>query len=86
MRINGTTHFTEPSQADQLRALAANYDIKMIVLQIGANDDPEFTSSVLDCVEAWANPFGSSCATRLRPACRAGSPRWPRRSRRRSTT
>ena len=72
VRINGTTHFTEPSQADQLRAIAANYDIKLIVLQIGANDDPEFTSSVLSCVQAWANPFGSGCASSLRPA-------WPGR-------
>lgn len=72
IRINGTVHQTEQPQANQLRAIAANYDVKMVVLQIGANDDPEFTSSVLDCVEAWANPFGPPCASSLRPA-------WPGR-------
>ena len=38
VRIGGTSHFTEPAQADQLRAIARDYDVKMIVLQIGAND------------------------------------------------
>jgi lysophospholipase L1-like esterase len=72
VQIGGTVHYTEPSQADQLRAIAANYDVKMVVLQIGANDDPQFTSSVFECVQAWANPFGPACATNLRPA-------WPGR-------
>jgi hypothetical protein len=34
----------------------------MIVLQIGANDDPHFADTVLSCVQAWANPFAKSCA------------------------
>lgn len=72
VRINGTSHYTEPSQAEQLRAIARDYDVKMIVLQIGANDDPEFTSSVLTCVEAWANPFGGPCKNELAPV-------WPGR-------
>lgn len=72
IRINGTSHFTEPAQADQLRAIARDYDVKMIVLQIGANDDPQFTGSVLSCVQAWANPFGSACRSSLGPV-------WPGR-------
>jgi len=36
VRINGTTHYTEPSQADRLRTVARDNDVKMIVLQIGA--------------------------------------------------
>jgi lysophospholipase L1-like esterase len=52
VRINGTTHYTEPSQADRLRAVAQDNDVKMIVLQIGANDDPHFADTVLSCVEA----------------------------------
>ena len=58
VRINGTAQYTEPSQADRLRAVARDNDVKMIVLQIGANDDPQFAGTVLSCVEAWANPFG----------------------------
>ena len=72
VRINGTSHYTEPSQADRLRGLAAQYDIKMIVLQLGANDDPHFADSVLTCVEAWANVFSGPCQNQLGPV-------WPGR-------
>jgi lysophospholipase L1-like esterase len=72
VRINGTTHYTEPSQADRLRAVARDNDVKMIVLQIGANDDPHFADTVLSCVQAWANPFGRACSATLGPV-------WPGR-------
>ena len=72
VRIGGTSHFTEPAQADQLRAIARDYDVKMIVLQIGANDDPAFSDSVFTCVGAWANPFASACKNALAPV-------WPGR-------
>ena len=72
VRINGTTHYTEPSQADRLRAVARDNDVKMIVLQIGANDDPQFAGTVLSCVEAWANPFGPPCSAAL-------ASQWPAR-------
>jgi lysophospholipase L1-like esterase len=72
VRIGGTTHYTEPSQADRLRAVARDNDVKMIVLQVGANDDPQFAATVLSCVQAWANPFGPPCASTL-------GPQWPGR-------
>ena len=72
VRINGTSHYTEPSQADRLRAVARDNDVKMIVLQIGANDDPQFADTVLSCVQAWANPFGPACSTAL-------ASQWPAR-------
>jgi lysophospholipase L1-like esterase len=65
VRIDGTSHYTEPSQADRLRTVARDNDVKMIVLQIGANDDPQFADTVLSCVQAWANPFAKSCASTL---------------------
>jgi lysophospholipase L1-like esterase len=65
VRINGTTHYTEPSQADRLRGVAEANDVRMVVLQIGANDDPQFADTVFSCVEAWANPFGPGCASSL---------------------
>ena len=37
--------------------LAKDNNVKMIVLQIGANDDPQFADTVFSCVQAWANPF-----------------------------
>jgi lysophospholipase L1-like esterase len=72
VRIGGTSHYTEPSQADRLRTLAAQYDIKMIVLQLGANDDPHFADSVYTCVEAWANFLSGPCQDELAPV-------WPAR-------
>jgi lysophospholipase L1-like esterase len=61
IRIGGTSHYTEPSQADQLRTLARQYDVKMLVLEVGANDDPAFSDTVLACVQAWLNPFSAGC-------------------------
>ncbi|HZB51492.1 MAG TPA: hypothetical protein VE547_20560, partial [Mycobacteriales bacterium] len=68
----GTSHFTEPSQAEQLRAIARDYNIKMLVLQVGANDDPQFADSVYTCVQRWADPFASGCRSVLGPV-------WPSR-------
>ncbi|HEX5495096.1 MAG TPA: GDSL-type esterase/lipase family protein [Mycobacteriales bacterium] len=72
VRIGGASHYTEPSQVDQLRAVAAHNDVKMIVLQLGANDDPAFSSVVLACVQAWANPFATGCRGSVGPS-------WPGR-------
>lgn len=72
IRIGGTTHYTEASQADRLRAVALNVNVKLLVLQVGANDDPAFTDTVLTCIEAWLNP--------LAPGCRSSvGPSWPGR-------
>jgi len=72
VRIGGTSQYTEPPQTDQLRGIARDYNVKMIVLQLGANDDPQFADSVLTCVEAWADPFASPCKSQLDPV-------WPGR-------
>lgn len=61
VRINGETHYTEPSQADQLAAVARDNDVKMIVLELGANDDPAFADTVLQCIVAWLNVFAPGC-------------------------
>lgn len=72
IRIGGTSHYTEPSQADQLRTLAATYDVELLVLQVGANDDPAFADTVLACVQAWLNPLASGCRNTVGPS-------WPGR-------
>lgn len=72
VRIGGASHYTEPSQVDQLRAVAAGNDVKLIVLQLGANDDPAFSSVVLACIQAWANPFAAGCRATVGPS-------WPGR-------
>jgi lysophospholipase L1-like esterase len=72
VRIGGTSHYTEPSQAEQLRAVARDYDVRMLVLQLGANDDPRFADTVRTCIEAWVNPFGPGCRSTVGPS-------WPAR-------
>lgn len=59
--IDGPSHYTEISQANQLREAAAAYDIKMLVVQVGANDDPAFADTVIDCALEWLNPVSPGC-------------------------
>ncbi|WP_033401231.1 GDSL-type esterase/lipase family protein [Actinokineospora enzanensis] len=67
-----TTHYTEGSQARRLIDVARANRVTAVVLQIGANDDPQFANTVLDCIKRWFNPFGSGCASDLRR-------QWPQR-------
>ncbi|MGA8115705.1 MAG: GDSL-type esterase/lipase family protein [Actinocatenispora sp.] len=50
--INGTPQNGEQPQADHLRQVANDYDVKLVVLTIGAND-VGFTPLVLDCIKAY---------------------------------
>jgi lysophospholipase L1-like esterase len=67
-----TTHYTEGSQARRLIDIARTHRVTAVIVQVGANDEPQFADTVLDCIAAWLNPFGSSCASRLRS-------QWPQR-------
>jgi lysophospholipase L1-like esterase len=67
-----TTHYTEGSQARRLIDIARQNRVTTIVLQIGANDDPQFANTIVSCIEAWLNPFGSPCRTALQT-------QWPAR-------
>lgn len=70
-----TTHYNEGSQAKRLTEVAKTYKVTTVIVQIGANDDPHFTDTVLSCIAAWVNPFGSSCESTLKtewPARLAG--------------
>jgi lysophospholipase L1-like esterase len=59
--IGGSGQWDEVSQADQLAGIAAEYDVKLVTIQIGANDDPGFAETVLECVKRWAVAFGPGC-------------------------
>lgn len=67
-----TTHYTEGSQARRLIGIAQQYRVTTVVVQVGANDEPAFADTVLDCISAWFNPFGSGCRKAL-------STEWPQR-------
>lgn len=59
--INGDSRWGEPSQADQLATVAVEYDVELVTIQVGANDDPAFADTVLECVIRWAVVFGPGC-------------------------
>ncbi|MFK0193449.1 RICIN domain-containing protein [Kitasatospora sp. NPDC090308] len=46
----GSGDFGEPKQDVQLAATARQYDVKMVVVTIGANDDFEFANIMMDCL------------------------------------
>jgi lysophospholipase L1-like esterase len=49
----GTAHFGEPPEADQLAAVAARDQVRMIVITVGAND-VGFGELVAECALDWA--------------------------------
>jgi lysophospholipase L1-like esterase len=61
-----TVHYTEGSQARRLIDIARTHRVTTVIVQVGTNDEPRFADTVLACIAAWLNPFGSSCASRLR--------------------
>jgi lysophospholipase L1-like esterase len=67
-----TTHYTEGSQARRLIDIARQNRVTAVVLQVGANDDPQFADTIVSCIAAWLNPFGSPCRTALQT-------QWPAR-------
>lgn len=67
-----TTHYTEGSQARRLIGIAQQYRVTTVVIQVGANDEPAFADTILDCISRWFNPFGSGCRSRLQNE-------WPQR-------
>lgn len=67
-----TTHYTEGSQSRRLIAVAQQYRVTTVIVQIGANDEPAFADTLLDCIAEWFNPFGSGCRSSLRTE-------WPQR-------
>jgi lysophospholipase L1-like esterase len=54
--------YGEPSQADQLAAVAQQYRVKYIFVTDGANDDPDFGGTATDCVIAYVFQTGYGCA------------------------
>jgi lysophospholipase L1-like esterase len=67
-----TTHYTEGSQARRLIGVAQQYRVTTVIVQVGANDEPAFADTILDCIGEWFNPFSSGCRSSLRTE-------WPQR-------
>ncbi len=61
------THYTEPSQAQQLHAVARRYRIDTVVLQIGANDDAALTATGIACIRAFLDLVEPPCRETVGP-------------------
>ncbi len=76
IRLDGVGQYNEAVQTRQLRTVARDYDVRMVVLNIGAND-LGFTAIVLDCIKAYFR-IAPRCqdvwATKLRPGLDAAAP------------
>jgi hypothetical protein len=61
-----TVHYTEGSQAKRLIDIARLNRVTMVLVQVGANDEPAFADTIVSCIKEWFNPFSAGCAPRLR--------------------
>src|SRR5215217_6215690 len=41
--IGGPGQYDEPAQSDKLRAVAGDYRVRLVIVEVGANDDPHFS-------------------------------------------
>ncbi len=70
--LEPSPHHPEGSQARRLADIAERYRITNIVVEVGANDDPNFIGVLNQCVNAWATRAPGGCAAQLRE-------KWPER-------
>jgi lysophospholipase L1-like esterase len=69
--VGGPGQNGEPAQSVKLADAAAAFDIKLIFVEVGANDDPRFTALATDCVTRFVL---------RRPRCSTGqAATWPSR-------
>ena len=55
----------ERSQAAQLADLVKDHRVAVVVIAVGANDDPKFSAQVSQCFKAWFSADGPSCSVAL---------------------
>jgi lysophospholipase L1-like esterase len=63
--FGGPGHYTEGSQAQRLIDVARTNQVSTVLVQVGANDDPAFGSSVVGCVATFLTPGSPACSTSL---------------------
>jgi lysophospholipase L1-like esterase len=68
--LGGESRYGEAPQAEQLRAVASRYDVRLVVLNVGANDIG-FTDAVIDCITAFVG--GADCEPKWTPLIAARS-------------
>jgi hypothetical protein len=51
--IGGPGQNGEPAQSEKLRTAARDYDVELVIVEVGTNDDPSFSSTATTCVTAF---------------------------------
>jgi lysophospholipase L1-like esterase len=59
------THHTEGSQARRLVEVARRYQVTTVIVQVGANDEPELTGTGIACIRAYLDPTEPPCRETL---------------------
>ncbi|GHF34205.1 lysophospholipase L1-like esterase [Amycolatopsis bartoniae] len=68
--LGDTKQWTEPSQAGQLANLVKDHRVAVVVVAVGANDDPHFSALVSQCFQSWFLPGNAPCSTTVRTTWR----------------
>jgi lysophospholipase L1-like esterase len=66
--VGDVKQYTEPSQARQLAALVRTHRVAVVVVAVGANDDPHFSDLVNQCFQAWFLASGAPCSANIKPS------------------
>ncbi|MFE0020657.1 GDSL-type esterase/lipase family protein [Amycolatopsis sp. NPDC059021] len=64
--LGDVKQWTEGSQAEQLAALVKDHRVPVVVIAVGANDDPKFSAQVTECFKAWFSPDLPSCSVAMK--------------------
>jgi hypothetical protein len=59
------THYTEGSQARRLVDVARRHQVTTVIVQVGANDEPELTGTGIACIRAYLDPTEPPCRETL---------------------
>ena len=61
--LGDVKQWTEGSQAQQLATLIKDHRVAAVVIAVGANDDPHFSSQITDCFKSWFNAGNAAPCT-----------------------
>jgi lysophospholipase L1-like esterase len=65
--IDGLSQNGEPPQSEKLRVAAQDYNVKLVIVEVGANDDPRFAEVATDCVTQFVLQTGIGCRQTVGP-------------------
>lgn len=60
--LGDAKQWTEPSQAQRLGELTKNHRVSAVVVALGANDDPHFSSLISTCFQSWFSTKARPCS------------------------